>query len=197
MSSEGDEPPASDPPARVRLPILPEDVERGLRFNHMVEHQTRAKLADLSASFYALVETMIAKGVVPVDEYEQRRQITLAREQEKSRAEISPQVSLIPDKYKLEKLPEIDCEARVHLCKAKCCTLVFPLSVQDLDERVVRWDYSKPYQIGRRPDGYCVHNEPGTCHCTVYEHRPGICRRYDCRTDKRIWIDFEARIPAQ
>ena len=70
MSSEGDEPPASDPPARVRLPILPEDVERGLRFNHMVEHQTRAKLADLSASFYALVETMIARGVVPVDEYE-------------------------------------------------------------------------------------------------------------------------------
>jgi Fe-S-cluster containining protein len=197
MSSDGDEPPAKDPPARVRLPILPEDVERGLRFNHLVEHQTRAKLADLSASFYALVETMIAKGVVPVDEYEKRRQITLAREQEKQKTEIAPQVSLIPDKYKLEALPEIDCEARVHLCKAKCCTLVFPLSVQDLDERVVRWDYSKPYQIGRRPDGYCVHNEPGTCHCTVYDHRPGICRRYDCRTDKRIWSDFEARIPAQ
>lgn len=197
MSSDGDEPPASDKPARVRLPVLPEDVERGLRFNHIVEHQTRTKLADLSASFYALVETMIARGLVPVDEYETRRQATVLREQEKARAEIAPQVSHIADKYKLEQLPEIDCEARVHLCKAKCCTLVFPLSIQDLDERVVRWDYSKPYQIGRRPDGYCVHNEAGTCHCTVYEHRPGICRRYDCRTDKRIWIDFEARIPAQ
>jgi len=197
MSSSDGDPPGDPPATRVRLPILPEDVERGLRFNHMVDHQTRTKLADLSASFYALVETMIARGVVPVDEYEKRRQLTLQREHEKQRTEIAPQVSTIPDKYKLEKLPEIDCEARLHLCKARCCTLVFPLSVQDLDERVVRWDYSKPYQIGRRPDGYCVHNEPGTCHCTVYEHRPGICRRYDCRTDKRIWSDFEARIPAQ
>jgi hypothetical protein len=23
-----------------------------------------------------------------------------------------------------------------------------------------------------------------------------VCRSYDCRTDKRIWIDFENRIPA-
>jgi hypothetical protein len=30
----------------------------------------------------------------------------------------------------------------------------------------------------------------------VYEHRPAICRTYDCRKDPRIWIDFEKRIPA-
>jgi hypothetical protein len=23
-----------------------------------------------------------------------------------------------------------------------------------------------------------------------------VCRKYDCRHDQRIWIDFEARIPA-
>lgn len=189
MSDEGDRP-------RVRLPILPEDVERGLRFNHIVDHQTRTKLTELSASFYALVETMIARGVVPLDEYEKRRATTLAREQEKSKSELQPQVSNIPDKYKLEQLPAIDCEARLPLCKARCCTLTFPLSIQDLDERVVRWDYSRPYQIGRRPDGYCVHNKAGTCQCEVYEHRPGICRTYSCQNDKRIWKDFDARIPA-
>ena len=130
-----------------------------------------------------------------MDEYEKRRQATMQREQEKSRGELAPMVSNVPDKYKLEQLPTIDCDARLPLCKARCCTLPFALSVQDLDERVVRWDYSRPYQIGRRPDGYCVHNEPGTCHCNVYEQRPGICRQYDCRKDKRIWVDFDARIP--
>ena len=193
---EGGDPPSPPNPPRVRLPIVPEDVERGLRFNHMMDHQTRTRLAELSASFYALVETMIARGVVPVDEYEKRRQSTMQREQEKMKGEMGPMVSTIADKYQLAQLPAIDCEARVHLCKARCCTLTFPLSIQDLDERVVRWDYSKPYQIGRRPDGYCVHNEPGTCRCNVYDNRPGICRQYDCRTDKRIWVDFEARIPA-
>ncbi len=191
--ASGDE---ESPRPRVRRPILPEDVERGLRFNHVVAHQTRAKLGELSASFYALVETLIARGVVPVDDYEKRREGTLQREQAKAQQELSPQISTIPDKYKLEQLPQIDCDARLHLCKARCCTLRFPLSVQDLDERIVRWDYAKPYQIGRRDDGYCVHNEPGTCHCNVYDHRPGVCRQYDCRKDKRIWIDFDARLPA-
>jgi hypothetical protein len=181
---------------RVRLPIVPEDVERGLRFNHIVAHETRVKVGELSASFYALMETLIARGIVPVDDYEARRKVTLQREQDKAKSELAPQISTIPDKYKLEQLPEIDCEARLPLCKARCCTLRFPLSIQDLDERIVRWDYARPYQIGRRSDGYCVHNEPGTCHCNVYEHRPGVCRQYDCRNDKRIWIDFAARVPA-
>jgi hypothetical protein len=30
----------------------------------------------------------------------------------------------------------------------------------------------------------------------VYAQRPGACRAYDCRHDPRVWIDFEARIPA-
>jgi hypothetical protein len=32
--------------------------------------------------------------------------------------------------------------------------------------------------------------------CTVYDDRPGTCREYDCREDKRVWIDYEKRIPA-
>lgn len=186
-----------DRPTSVRPAPVPEDVGRGLRFGHLAQHQTRQRVTDISASFYALVETLVAHGLVPLDEYEKRREVTLERERKKQKDDPGPVVSRIVDKYALEKLPEIDCDARLHLCKARCCTLVFPLSVQDLDERVVRWDYGKPYQIGRRPDGYCVHNAPGTCHCTIYAQRPGVCRQYDCRSDKRIWVDFEKRIPAR
>jgi Fe-S-cluster containining protein len=213
MSTERTAPPASQAPVSgssasggstsggtgtlpAPRPVTPEDVERGLRFNHQVEHQTRQRLAELSASYYALLETLVARGVLPMAEHERRRQAALEQEQTRMRDEMAPLVSLHPDKYSITKLPEIDCGARMPLCRARCCTLVFPLSTQDLDERVLRWDYGKPYLIARRPDGYCVHNEAGTCRCTVYEQRPAVCRTYDCRGDRRIWIDFDKRIAA-
>lgn len=62
---------------------------------------------------------------------------------------------------------------------------------------MVRWDYGQPYLIRQRAsDGYCVHNDPQSHGCTVHAHRPRVCRGYDCRQDKRIWIDYEQRIPA-
>jgi Fe-S-cluster containining protein len=89
------------------------------------------------------------------------------------------------------------CAELMPLCKARCCTLSFALSTEDLDEGVIRWDYGQPYLIRQRAsDGYCVHNHPGTQGCTVHEYRPRVCRAYDCRKDERIWLDYEQRIPA-
>ncbi len=184
----------AEPPKRPDP--VPEDIADGLRFNHYVEMQTNTRVADLAASFYALLETLVARGVIPLEDYDKRRETTIAREHERQRSEALVVISDVPDKYDLPDLPEIDCDARIPLCRARCCTLVFPLSAQDLDEKVVRWNYARPYQIGRRPDGYCVHNDPTTRGCTVYAQRPAICRTYDCRHDKRIWTDFEKRIPA-
>lgn len=177
-------------------PVAPEDIERGMRFNHLMEMQTKERMSDLTTTLYAVVETLITQGVLSVEEYDKRRASVGKREAERSRAgEYLPVLSNVPDKYALKELPDIDCDARIPLCKARCCTLTFPLSEQDLEERVVRWDYGRPYQIGRREDGYCVHNHDQTHGCTVYNFRPGICRSYDCRNDKRIWQDFEQRIP--
>ena len=119
--------------------------------------------------------------------------MTVLRENEKAAQNASVDIADIPDKYALEE-PDIDCAALLPLCKARCCTMAFPLSRQDLDERVVRWDYGQPYTIARNTTGYCVHNSAGKCE--VYDKRPGVCRSYDCRQDKRIWKDFEKRIPA-
>jgi hypothetical protein len=98
-----------------------------------------------------------------------------------------------PDKYDLRDLPDIDCAAHYHLCQARCCRFTFPLTRQDLVEGVVRWDPEHPYRI-QQNEGVCVHRNGHAC--SVYEDRPGICRTYDCRRDKRIWIDYERRIPA-
>ena len=80
----------------------------------------------------------------------------------------------------------------------RCCRLSFALSTEELDEGVIRWDYGQPYLIRQRAsDSYCVHNDPETHACTVHAQRPRVCRRYDCRTDARIWVDYEKRIVAQ
>lgn len=56
----------------------------------------------------------------------------------------------------------------------------------------MRWDLvGQPYLIDRGKDGYCSHLDRNTFGCTVYENRPVSCRAFDCRQDKRIWLDFE------
>jgi Fe-S-cluster containining protein len=55
-------------------------------------------------------------------------------------------------------------------------------------------DLGRPYLIAQGADGYCRHLDRCTCRCTVREHRPLPCRGYDCRNDKRVWLDFEKRI---
>jgi Fe-S-cluster containining protein len=72
--------------------------------------------------------------------------------------------------------------------------LWFALSVQDLAEGVVKWNYSLPYGIAQEPDGYCRHFDKASCQCAIYENRPLICRGYSCAEDKRIWLDFEKKI---
>lgn len=84
------------------------------------------------------------------------------------------------------------------ICGARCCSFEVSLTTQDLDEGQLRWDYARPYLLAKREgskeagDALCVYNEAGCCQ--VYEVRPAACRRYDCRTDARIWIDYERRI---
>jgi Fe-S-cluster containining protein len=58
----------------------------------------------------------------------------------------------------------------------------------------MRWELSEPYLNRQGHDRYCSHLDRGTRRCSIYDQRPGICRTYDCRQDKRIWQDFEQGI---
>jgi hypothetical protein len=175
---------------------LRSELEEALRFLNHTLVERRLESADVAATLTALVQTLVAHGVLPPAEYERRRQRALDA-QKLLLEEEPPAVKLgeAVDKYAV-KTSEIDCASIIPICKARCCTLSVFCSAQDLDERVVQWDYSRPYRLRKRDDGYCAHSEPDTRRCGIYERRPAICRTYDCRQDKRIWSDFDKRILA-
>jgi Fe-S-cluster containining protein len=173
------------------------DLNSGLRFLHAMGMQTKGELFEAAAGLKALIELLVSRGIIDLRAFETKRARYQNEDAERYMEQAHVSVSDEPDKYHLKDLPQIDCEARIPLCKGRCCKLNFSLSFQDLTENVVKWDYSRPYRILQRvTDGYCVHNDPDTKGCGVYDNRPAICRTYDCREDSRIWLDFEKRIPA-
>jgi Fe-S-cluster containining protein len=174
-----------------------EDVEGGLRFLHVMEMQTKLDLADATARILALTEELVARGVISLRGLEQRMDRVRTAEGERTAEQAAVHVAPTIDKYQVTELPDIDCASLISVCKGRCCRLSFPLSFQDLDEHIVRFDYAMPYLIRQGDDGYCTHSDPQKRSCQVYEARPVTCRTYDCRKDARIWKDFANKIPAE
>ena len=91
--------------------------------------------------------------------------------------------------------PDIDCASLMHLCHGRCCTLTVALTEAEVFSGKVRWDLQAPYTLAKAKTGYCSNlNADGGCSC--YTVRPTTCRKFDCRNDVRIWLDFDQRIPA-
>lgn len=88
----------------------------------------------------------------------------------------------------------INCEERLHLCKAVCCKLNFILSPSEVQSGKVKWDEEHPYLIAHQSNGYCAHIDC-KLRCNIYSDRPSLCRRFDCSNDPRIWKDFDKMIP--
>ncbi len=198
-------PPPAEPDPAIPLPQFTHDappepteqgLRRGLRFLHLWTSQTRSDAWTATLQVQTLLELLLAKGVITVEELEERKAVTGPNVQaEFEKDPLAPRLNMTADKYTVGS-PPIDCENRLHLCQARCCTFRFALSTQDLDEGVVRWDYAHPYLNAVRTDNYCTHCHPETKGCGVYHYRPAVCRQYDCRNDKRIWQDFDNYIPA-
>ncbi len=196
MSNQRQIPIQQEGDTREPFDQLRQELVGGLLYCHDRENANTGKMLEVTAFAYALIELLIEKNLLTEEELNERKRIVAQRLVEKFKDNAMGVMLQQPeiDKYQFEGGAEIDCENRVHLCKAACCRLRFALSKQDVEEGVVKWDLSRPYLIARGTDGYCRHLERGSCRCTVYPHRPVPCRAYDCRNDKRIWADFENKV---
>ena len=174
------------------------DLERALRHLNMSDVDLRDTVLQLAARVVALTEELDRRGdgtlekavdaLVP-EALAQIRKADVALPQRVDIADLDDKYAVTPAKP--------PCDELMPICQARCCkAFTFALSSQDLDEGVVRWDYARPYQIRKREDGYCTHNDPSSHGCTVHGQRPRVCRTYDCRNDKRVWADFENRVLA-
>jgi hypothetical protein len=162
---------------------LREEVAEGLLYAHSRENANTSKVLEVASFAYALIELLIERGVIAVEELDERKRQVGQRLVEKFAAK-GMGVALTKDeqdKYSVQSETRIDCENRVHLCRAACCRLRFALSVQDLEEGQVKWDLGHPYMIRHDSDGYCHHLERQTTCCGIY-------------AQKRIWADFERKI---
>jgi hypothetical protein len=143
--------------------------------------------ADLAARLEWLIDLLILRDQLPAS-------FRRLADKVKGQGERSVvRLATFRDKYAIASA-EIDCAARIPLCGARCCSFEVTLSAQDVAEGNIPFDLFKPYALPRDHGRCACMNDDGAC--TIYERRPGACRAYDCRRDPRVWIDFEARIPA-
>jgi hypothetical protein len=177
-------------------PLEWNDIAKGFLYTHSRLNATTGEQLEAASFLYGLIDLLSAKGLISIEDLETRRNEMAERLERKFRKQEGGVRLQEPeqDKYAFEGEVQIDCENRIPLCRAACCKLPFPLSRQDVREGVVQWDLADPYMIAQGTDGYCVHMNRENHGCGIRDRRPVPCRAYDCRNEKRIWLDFENRI---
>ncbi len=171
-----------------------EEIERQLErlgffaFNGFTSHADR--INEVEALLYGLINTLLVDQTI---NREKLNQIAASVKQDMmiKGEQLIPGVTFSFDGGGDSKPgPPVNCEDRLHICKAVCCKLSFALSQEEIEKGKIKWDLGIPYRIRQTQEGYCTHIKEDKC-CGIYEDRPGVCHRYSCVNDQRIWKDFE------
>ena len=165
---------------------LERQVEQGNLFAHAEMSKQAARSNESEALLNGLVGLLVRHKVVDADE------LMAIVEAARPATEHNVSVAVRTDEELSE--PTIDCASRLPVCHAVCCRLRFPLTVEEVESGLMKWDLGRPYFNRHGPDGYCVQCASETHACAIYEQRPAPCRQYSCADDKRIWKDFDAMV---
>jgi Fe-S-cluster containining protein len=180
--------------AEDELRELERQVEHGSLFMHAGLTEQATRVNQLEALVNGLADLLVRQDVVSAADLVAAAEATHRQIAEEGR-EVSVGVAIRGDGDAPEVPAEaIDCEARLPLCKAVCCRLRFPLTVEEIESGPVKWELGRPYFNRHGPHGYCHCIDEETLGCTVYDERPRPCRQYSCAGDPRIWKDFEGRV---
>lgn len=173
----------------------------GLSYTHTRINFNTTKTLESSSFLYALVELLNEKGLLSIEELDERKKQVAERLVRKFKESGVGLMCQDPehDKYTFKHEARVDCNSRLPICKAICCKFPFALSRQDVEEGIIRWNFGRPYLIAHNADGYCVHLDRKTYQCTVHRNRPVPCRGFDCKDNEKwqVWVDYEKKIVNQ
>lgn len=180
---------------------LERQLVRGSHFAQAVLDKVVARLAGAEASLAEIHELLQAAGILVEEDAEPMEIIAEDDDSSQSPDDGEGSLTAAPKSWpgiafrteptEPEEPAPVDCGARMHICHAVCCKLNFALSPPEVEAGRTKWDLGFPYMIRHESNGYCTHNDTGTGRCGIYADRPGVCRRYSCASDTRIWKDFD------
>jgi Fe-S-cluster containining protein len=180
---------------RDPLAELDRQVERASLFTHASFDRIASRASGIRSELHELVDVLRSKGVLSEDDLRRAEAEASpdppAGESPDSGGVPWPTIALRVERGGAAPSVEVNCAERMHVCHAVCCKLHFALTAEEVDAGKVRFDLGFPYMIRHDSDGYCTHNDRRTGFCGIYADRPGVCRRYSCANDQRIWKDFD------
>ena len=170
---------------------LYQNLSQGLIYGHQRINDNTKRSLEASSFAYALIEILAEKEIISIGELDKRKKDVaerlIKRFTESGIGMLYQNLEL--NKYAFEDEADVDCQSCLDTCKAVCCKFPFALSKQDVEERIIRWEFKRPYLIAHDSNGYCVHLDRKTYHCSVHDHRPVPCRGFDCRNSNswKVW----------
>jgi hypothetical protein len=175
--------------AGKRLPDDPRSLQASL-------HEIQDALRGSYVGLHSLVALLESKGFLTKEEYDRQRRETLRSPlRDPLRKALGLRVARSRAPAQEQPTQSVDCSACRDICHAKCCSLSFALTREEIRDDHAAWNEQRPFVIQHGENGYCVHLDRQTFQCAIYENRPGVCRRYSCEKDKRIRANFEKKIP--
>lgn len=129
------------------LSRIHKDLSSGLLYTHTRINANTTKTLEAASFLYALIELLSEKGLLTIEELDERKKEVAQRLVERFVESGMGLMYQDPeyDKYTFENEADVDCLCRLHVCKAVCCKLPFALSKQDVEERIIQWEFGRPY----------------------------------------------------
>ncbi len=170
---------------------LERQLERSGFFTHSSLSNQAERINEIESFLYGLIDSLVTAEIIDKDTLEHTvkkvRDETLQK-MEHFHAGIAISVDSGEES---ESFVEVNCEERLAVCKAVCCKLNFALTVEEIESGNAKWDLGQPYYVRQKENGYCTHFNKNSQCCSIYTERPGVCKKYSCANDNRIWTDFE------
>lgn len=174
----------------IPAPSIEKNMEEASLFTHTILSNYAHRINAVETFLYGMADTLMKKGIIEKDDIKQSA-IQVQQEIREKGEELHPGLALRVDGKQKQDFVSVNCNERMHICKAVCCKLDFALNAREVESGKLKWELGRPYYIRHKSNGYCIYWEEEEPGCSIYDDRPPTCKAFSCANDKRLWKDFD------